>query len=175
MALVVEDGTGRADADALITLASANAYHAAQGNASWTGSDADKETAIRRASAHLTNSYGWQGLRRNGRDQSLAWPRVGVVDAEGLSIAIDEVPVEVKNACAEIALRELVSPGTLNPDFTPSEMIKREKIGPMETEYENARLDADAARPVLLIVRDMISQFLAAGSGSMLAGSTYRT
>lgn len=174
MALIVEDGTGLASADALISVAEADAYHTAMANVAWTGSDAEKESAIRRASAYLSNSYRWQGYRLNGRDQALAWPRTGVMDAEGYGIGSNEIPVEIRNACAEIALRELVSPGSLTPDVNPSEKVKREKVGALEVEYENARLDDDANRPVLLIVRDMISQFLAAGAGSSLAGSAYR-
>lgn len=174
MSLTVETGTGSALSDALISIVDADAYHTARGNTAWTGADADKEAAIRRATAFLSNSFIWAGLRTNGRSQALAWPRGGVVDQEGNGIESDEIPVEIKDACAEIALRELVTPGAMNPDFTASEMVKREKVGPLETEYALASVSADAQRPVLLVVRDMISQFLASGAVKTIIGRTTR-
>lgn len=176
MALTVEDGSGVAGADALITLAFADAYHSSLGNTTWTGDDTTiKEPAIKRSTAFVSNSLSWMGYRVSGRSQSLAWPRTGVYDSEGYSIASAEIPIEVKNAVAEIALRELVSPGAMNPDFTQSEMVKREKVGSLEVEYLNSSTTAEAQRPVLLVVRDMIGQFLAGGGTSILSGSTVRS
>lgn len=177
MALVVEDGTGKANADALISVVDATAYHAGRGNAEWaseTYDDDDRERAIRRATAFLSNSFTWAGIRSKNRKQALAWPRSGVVDQEGNGIKADEIPIEIADACAEIALRELVSPGAMNPDFTASDLVKREKIGAIETEYALSNTSADAQRPVLLVVRDMVSQFLKAGAGNSIIGSSVR-
>lgn len=177
MALVVEDGTGKADADALISVLDATAYHAGRGNAEWasaTYDESDRETAIRRATAFLSNSFTWAGLRTHARNQALAWPRSGVVDQEGNGIKSDEIPIEVSDACAEIALRELVTPGAMNPDFTSSDLVKREKIGAIEVEYALSNTSADAQRPVLLVVRDMVSQFLKAGAGNSIVGTSFR-
>lgn len=174
MALIVETGSGLPNADALISVTEADTYHAARGNSEWTGDNEAKEASIRRATAFLSNSYTWAGLRTHNRAQSLAWPRAGVCDAEGNGIASDEIPVEIKDACAEIALRELVTPGAMNPDFTQSEMVKREKIGQIEVEYLNASSNADAQRPVLLVVRDLIGAFLKTGAGNSIVGSLVR-
>ncbi len=177
MALTVEGGSGLPSADALISVLDATAYHAARGNAEWASgsySEGDREAAIRRATAFLSNSFTWAGLRTHARNQALAWPRSGVVDQEGNGIDSDEIPIEVSDACAEIALRELVSPGAMNPDFTSSELVKREKIGQIEVEYALRSANADAQRPVLLLVRDMISQFLKAGSGNPIVGKSFR-
>ena len=175
MTLTVETGTGLPDADAFIDLAFANAYHTAAGSSGWAGEDADKEAAIRRATSHLSDAYRWEGVRTRGRSQALAWPRSGVSDAEGYGIASNTIPIELKRATAELALRELVSPGSMNPDFVASEAVKREKIGPIEVEYLNASVSADAKRPVVLIVRDMIGQFLCSERSGILAGTSYRT
>lgn len=173
MALTVETGSGSATSDALVALADADEYHAAQGNATWTGEDADKETAIRRATGVL-NGYSWQGYRTNGRNQSLAWPRAGVVDREGYGIDSDEIPQEIKDACCELALRELVTPGTLTPDLIAGDSVKREKVGPLEVEYASPSMSLSDARLQVSIVGPLISQFLKIGSGSSLAGSSYR-
>lgn len=174
MVLTVETGAGLSDADALITLAFADAYHSLIGNSTWTGADALKEAAIRRATAFISNSFTWQGIRTRGRSQALQWPRSGVVDAEGYGINSDEIPIEIQNAVAEIALREIVEPGAMNPDFKASELVKREKVGPLETEYALSNTSADAQRPVLLAVRDMVSQFLLAGTSSQIIGRSVR-
>lgn len=174
MALVVEDGSGLPNADAFIGVAYADAYHAAMGNTTWTGDNVLKEGAIRRGTAFLSSAYQWQGSKREGRPQALAWPRVGVTDREGWGVDYASVPIEIQKATAEVALRELIAPGSMNPDFTQAEMVKREKVGQIEVEYLNSSTSADAKRPVLLVVRDMIGQFLARCGGSALAGATYR-
>lgn len=174
MALIVEDGSGMTNADAFISVEYADAYHAAMGNAEWTGAEPDKEAAIRRATAFLSNSYQWQGYKRKGRPQALAWPRYDVVDCEGWGVAFDAVPIEIQKATAEVALRELVSPGSMNPDVIASEQVKREKIGALEVEYLNANTSPQSARPVLMIVQDIIGPLLRKGSGNPLVGEAYR-
>ena len=174
MTLTVETGTGSASSDALVSLAAATTYHAAQGNALWAaGDDADKETSIRRATGVL-NGYAWQGYRVNGRDQSLAWPRYNVSDREGYSIPSNEVPQEIVDACCELALRELVTPGTLTPDLIAGDSVKREKVGSLEVEYASPAMSLADARTQVSIVGPLIGQFLKHGSGSTLAGASYR-
>lgn len=175
MALTVEDGTGLSGADALVSLADVDAYHTKFGNSTWTGDDADKETAIRRASSYLTNSFRWQGWKINQRAQAMAWPRSGVIDADGYPVANDAVPSEIANACSELALRELVTPGTLTPDVTPGDAVTREKIGELEVEYASPKTNPGQARPIVSIVQDMVGPLLATGGfGSPLVGGSYR-
>ncbi len=174
MALTPEDGTGLANADALVDLATVDAYHTALGSAAWTGTDAIKEEAIRRASNFLNTSFSWKGYPINGRTQAMSWPRHDVVDRNGYSVASDEVPIEIKNATAEVALRELTTPGTMTPDVTPSEAVKRAKAGPADVEFANYRTDAEASRPILLIVRDMVSGLTDSTAGSRVSGGVAR-
>ncbi len=172
--LIVEDGSGMSNADAFISVEYADAYHAAMGNAEWTGEETDKEAAIRRATAFLSNSYQWQGYKRKGRPQALAWPRYDVVDCEGWGVDYKSVPVEIQRATAEVALRELMSPGSMNPDVIAADQVKREKIGQIEVEYLNANTLPQSARPVLLIVQDIISPLLRQGAVNPLVGKVYR-
>ncbi|PRD42117.1 hypothetical protein C5748_18380 [Phyllobacterium phragmitis] len=174
MPFIVETGSGSTDANAFWGVAEIDAYHLERGNTEWTGDVADKEAAIIRATSVLSNSYQWQGYKRNGRPQALAWPRVDVVDCEGWGVAFDEVPKEIRYATAEIALRELITPGIMTPDFVASEQVKREKVGPLEVEYLNSNTSEDAARPVLLIVRDLIGCLLGNSGGNSLVGQAYR-
>lgn len=116
MALIVEDGTGRADADAYVSVADADAYLADYGApASWSSATTTaKEEAIRRATRAMDALYGrrWKGVRKV-RTQALDWPRVGVVDRDGY--LMDEFPTVIANAAAILASRD-VEGTTLVPD-----------------------------------------------------------
>jgi hypothetical protein len=134
VALVVEDGTGKADANAFVSVAVADARHTLLGNTAWTGDDATKEAAIARATAYMEQAYRtrWVGCRAH-QDQALSWPRYINELVSDQYIASDIVPTEIANACADLALKALAD--DLNPDLTRG--VKRKKIGPLETEYDD--------------------------------------
>lgn len=112
---------GAADANSYASLVEAAAYHTMRGNSTWTGTDADKEAALVRATQWLDGRYGdlWPGIRWKLREQSLDWPRVEAYDRDGTVVDYDSIPPEVLSATCEAALRELVTPGSLSPDVTP--------------------------------------------------------
>ena len=165
MALVVEDGTGIATAESYATVAAADARHAALGNTAWTGGDAIKEQALRRATQHMVQAYRtrWRGTRLL-RAQALDWPRYGVT-ADGYDVPSTEVPAEVVAACCDLALRALA--GDLNPDLTAdtSRVVIREKVGPLETEYAQPAISAPQS-PRYVSVDAMLAPYLI-GGGAM--------
>lgn len=174
MALTVEDGTGQAAADAFVSVADCAAYCAANGRTTWEDGDADTwEPAIRRATSWLSTAFTWKGYRTNGRSQALAWPRTDVEDAEGEAVSSDEVPVEIVQACCEAAVYELANPGGLSPTVTLTDRVKSRQVGPIRREFFNAPATAEAARPVLLRVRELVSG-LAAASSNPLVGTAVR-
>lgn len=131
MSLVVETGEGLSTAESYISVAGADARHTAFGNTAWTGANDAKEAALRRATAYIEQAYRelWKGTRLY-RAQALSWPRYGAC-VDGFDLPSTEVPAEVANACADLALKALA--GDLNADLTRT--IIREKVGPLETEY----------------------------------------
>lgn len=131
MTLIVEDGTGLATAESYVSVADAGTRHTNLGNTAWTGTDAVKEAALRRATQFMLQRYRgrWQGTRINST-QALDWPRSWVV-VDGYAVDADIVPVDVANACADLALKALSE--TLNADLDRA--VIREKVGPLETEY----------------------------------------
>jgi hypothetical protein len=152
------------------TLSDANAYHTARGNAAWTGADAVKAAALERATDYIDGRYRWQlksgrwqsmfpGERTQGRDQEREWPRTGAEDYDGNAIADDEVPVEVENATYEAALRELVTPGSLSPDFVPSGQVIKEKVGPIEVGYASPQAMPNQLpnRPIIPAIDEIIA------------------
>ncbi|WP_370599560.1 DnaT-like ssDNA-binding protein [Pseudomonas nitroreducens] len=159
-------------ADFYGTVAGADAYHQARGNAAWTGTDEAKTAALTRASAYI-DGLGTQmpvtqcvlvfpGKKVGGRGQALQWPRTGAVDREGDPIDAGSVPTEVEQATYEAALRELVKPGSLNPDYVATTAVKRAKVGPLETEFFGpAEGDDQPNKPYVGIINDILAPIMA--------------
>ena len=133
-----------------VTVADASAYLAASGEAGWDGTEDAKGHAIIRGQRYIA------GIG-NGR-WATEWDNA-------------DAPDGVKFAIAEAALRELVAPGSLAPDFTASKVVKREKkkVGPLEKELEYAEaVNASAVRPNIAIIEHLLAGLItAAGSASV--------
>jgi len=139
MSLVVEDGSGKSNADSYVTLESCDEYHASMGNSAWVVDDeyednnAARETAIRKATAFIDRKYNgrFRG-RRQGASQALMWPRWDAIDEDGF--VIEGVPDAVKYATCEAAYRAYI--GTdLMPDMERGGAVIQETIGPISTTY----------------------------------------
>ena len=159
------------------TIEGADAYHLAAGNTAWAGTNDAKLAALVRASQYVDtlavakrkngSTYTcFNGVKTGGRDQLLAWPRAGAYDVDCTDIAPDVVPIEVEYATYEAALRELVQPGYLSPDYVPASVIKREKVDVLETEYFGASGGTEnPQQPVATLVRNIIAPLLVAWGG----------
>lgn len=169
MALVVEDGTGKTDAESYASIAQANAYHLSLGNAAWEDLDDEvKEQLLRKASAYMARyAERWLGVRRTS-EQALDWPRGYVPRADcaltgELYWPEDEVPATIANACAALALR--ADTDDLSPD--PGRQTIEETVGPITTRYA---VGASMA-PTYADVEIMLARFLKAGT----SGAVRRT
>jgi hypothetical protein len=106
----------------------------------------------------------WAG-RRVYQTQALDWPRYDVC-LDDFVVVSNTVPVEVVNACIDLAVR--ATAGTeLLPDLdVGNNQIKRDKTGPLETEYfEN---NTDAASRFVAIDAALAPFFGAAGGAGMM-------
>lgn len=131
MSLIVEDGTGKADAESYCSVAAADTYWGKRGLAV-SGTEGQKETFLRRATDYMTQNYSqrWKGYRI-GSTQALDWPR-NSVDRFGYILASTDLPPELAKACAELAYR--ASTGELlEPDVGPQ--VQQEVLGPLSTSY----------------------------------------
>jgi hypothetical protein len=132
MSLIVEDGTGMADAESLCTVTFADTFHSNRGNTLWaTMTTTEKEQALRRFTEHARGRYQgrWKGDRVYST-QALDFPRIGLC-VDGFAVLSNIVPVEVQNAWALGAFK--AASGDLDPDLTQT--VKRKKVGPIEVEY----------------------------------------
>lgn len=168
MTITVEDGTGLTTADSFISVADADAYHTARGNTAWTGTDTVKGQALVRATSYLEIKYGlrWAGYRKTST-QALSWPRQFVPIPNLLIpeyLTDTTIPVEVKNACAILALKglseelitdeeravisEAVSGAT---STTYSEFASQQKVYPEITLLLNRFLGASSGLQVIRV------------------------
>jgi hypothetical protein len=164
MALIVEDGSGKSDSESYISVADASSYHTARGNTAWAAlaTDALREAALRRATDYMRQAYRsrWQGYKVN-EDQALDWPRYDV-EVEGYAVDSDIVPTEVKNACAELALK--ASAAELNPDLTQG--VLSEQVGSISVTYDKASPQFTRYRAI----DALLSPYLKAGGGGCSMG-----
>lgn len=156
------------------TEGGADTYHAAHGNTAWTGSN--KAIAQLRGSEYIDHTFrsSFPGLKTGERAQVREWPRQPAWDIEGNSIGSTEVPTEVIEASYEAALLELVTPGTLFPEYDPGAQRRSVKIGVIEIEF-SAPHGSDSQRKNITIIGGILAPILTGpGAGSSLSGRTVR-
>lgn len=146
---IVEDGTAKSDAVSYVSIDEANDYHARQGNSAWLDLQiGQKKAALVKATKYMAQKYRlrWKGDRVSST-QALDWPRNFVQYADYAFITrngaqqiggyfyypADEVPVEIKDACCELAVLTLT--GALYGE--QGQAVKREEVGPIKVEYQD--------------------------------------
>lgn len=158
------------------TVSSFRIYHTARGRDVEVGTypDVDVEAAKLIASEWLDGRYrgSFPGYKVNGRDQAREWPRYDAFDYEGRSVSSATVPTEVENATYEATYKELVTPGALFKDYTPSKYNKVAISGSVSVEFRNtSAFDLQMQFPVI----DQIMQSLiGCSSSSSLSGEVVR-
>lgn len=132
MALVVEDGTGKADATSFVSRAEYIAYGVARG-VTIADADAADVDLVKAMDFLLTKCF--RGDPTFPDVQALPFPR-HVEDYYGaLEFPDDAVPLPVKRAQMDAALA-IRSGIDLTGNAAGGAAVKREKVGPIETEYE---------------------------------------
>jgi hypothetical protein len=160
MPLIHEDGSGKPDAETYISITDADAYHLSHGNSAWsTIQEEQKRIYLRDATNYMVDNYRnlWKGHRTHST-QALDWPRTGIVIDKGRTIiANNMIPIEIKRACAELALRASI--GTLVKD--QSRKVASETVGPVKVVYERYANQQKVYKQVDM----MLSPFLSVNSG----------
>lgn len=135
---------GSASANSFVSVTNSDTYLDTVPNAtSWESGDDDaKARALIEASRRLS-ALQWIG-KRTDSTQALSWPRAyaenfdapGELDVEWPQyFADDEIPPFLEEATYRLAFR-IFDAGTTDPLALPdSAGIKRDKTGPLETEY----------------------------------------
>lgn len=142
MALIIEDGTGVANANSYVSLVDARAWAALRG-VSLPAVDADAEVALMKAMDFIEALR----LRFSGSKtlstQSLQWPRTGAT-LDGVALDDDAMPSELRSAQVQLAIDS--TSVDLQPTGTGQEVL-REKIDVIEVQY--AERGAGTVQPQL--------------------------
>lgn len=169
---IVEDGTAKTDAISLCSMEDANDYHAKRGNEAWAQiASGVRQSLLVQATDYLQQVYRmrWKGVRVSA-EQALDFPRnfMEREDYEASTIngyqmlggnyyyPSDNVPLEVINACAELAYK--ANSGELAPDLARATI--REKVDVIEVEYDKSQPQYTKYRAI----DNALAPYLATGS-----------
>lgn len=176
--------------DTYATVAYVDAYVASRPGYAGTWDSkttAKKEAALIMALYHLDYSYIWKGTAAE-EDQTMAWPRTGLVTRAGKVIEDDEIPADIIRAHAELALQwieyDQLMPSAQSMTSADAAAMKggviREKIGGMERWYkeESSYLFAMAggyapARKTYPFVDLLVAFYVNGSSGGMFRQVDY--
>ena len=168
MTLIVEDGTGKADAEAYRSITDHRAYCAGRGIDLADLTDTDLEQDARKAIDFMTQQFGmrWPG-ERSTEAQALDWPRRYVPNKRrsssgAIDYPADHIPRELGDAQSEMMVRIRTGGGDLSPDLTRA--IITETIGPITTTYDKNSPEARRYRAVEMMLRPFLKN-----GGSMAA------
>lgn len=157
--LIVEDGTGKDDANSYASIAEADAYafdRQVGPFIAWSAAnESNKVAALIIATQYVDLRWRYVGTitvedAGSGAPQALKWPRGPAFDADGIDVS-DEVADQIIDATLEYAARA-IDPSTCEARalFFDEEnldsanrfiKLKREKLGPLEeeTRYSESR------------------------------------
>ncbi len=130
-------------------------YHADRGNTAWAAASAPARlVSLARGSEYIDGKYAtaFPGYRTLLRSQEREWPRQGAWDREGSAILSTEVPIEVRYATYEAALRDLQTAGSLLTDVTMGKNIVKAAVsGAVSVEYSqpSGPMDLQLTIPII--------------------------
>jgi hypothetical protein len=109
------------------TIASADTYlgDSVRAGLNWSAVDNDTKARSLITATRLLDKQCFIGSKTNTA-QTLEWPRTGVTDADGNSVATDTVPDGIINGCIELAY-ELSQDETLRRRRTPEATTRNTK------------------------------------------------
>lgn len=131
----VEDGTGLPEANSYITVEEADDILSVNMHsiAEWTALTTEqKEGLLAWASRYLDERTRWFGAK-TVEPSGLRWPRTGVIDRDGIQIAEDEIPKQLRIAAAEMARYMMAQDRTMERD---QDGLVRLKADVIELEFK---------------------------------------
>lgn len=172
MPLIVENGSGLANADSYISLTDARTLAA---NYGWILPDGDTEAeiALRNGAAYVDLWEPKFSGKRLNNDQSLAWPRVDAHKCYGgnkVPIDSDVVPNEIKKA--QVAASVEFGAGNDPRPSNDGREIQEETVGPITQKYFQTGANSEGF--VITSAVDSMRPLLCASTGGGLMQRTLR-
>lgn len=161
MALIVEDGTGKDDAESYIDVTYADAYWVNHNNTDWAGYLTEaKEAALRYATRWMDGRFSYIGDLLQV-DQALGWPRVqGLAYVSSISEEgryIRGIPEAIKEAECELAYIHIKT-FPLNQVTKPNSSISAVTAGPVSVTF-----DRNASGPVMDYLNGLLREYIIGG------------
>jgi hypothetical protein len=179
--IVVEDGTGIANANSYISVGDADAYQLNRGRSAWAALDADaKSSALIQATEFVDSTFAWIGKRKTST-QALKWPRIYGLDSDGVEIVLTDsdgfeitgVPSVIPKSVAEAAFLSLDN--NLFQDSDPRGKIIRKKTDVLETEYQPESPSLKPSAPTIFgAINTMLRGLYFQPAGGMVVGKAVR-
>lgn len=151
--LIVETGAGVPNANSYATRAEGDSYHTLRDNTDWIDADDHSQIlSLIRATDYMDRRWKYVGLLES-TTQGLKWPRLDAWDSEGTDVS-STLPLVIKRATMEYALRIVTDAGRLMPDPDVLDesggavTLKREKVGPIEEETRYSESLASSPRVI---------------------------
>jgi hypothetical protein len=170
-AFLVEDGTGLSDATSYLSVVEATDILSVNpvATATWTAlTPTEQETLLIWSSRYIDQHVDWFGYKAVDTS-GLRWPRECVYDIDGILIADDVVPEQVKRAAAQLAifLQSSQAAQTGGQSAVLPEGIKRVKADVVEVEFhDNGSAESRAGSDLLPVNM----AFLIRGLGTVITG-----
>jgi len=134
MTIIVEDGTLVDSANSFVTTDELREYAADRGTIITPDDDIVSPHLIK-ATDYLWALDGKFKGDKITQDQSMPFPRAGIVLSDGTTIAADHIPSAVARAQLELAFRSFLGTDVLPVRTADNPELKRKKIGPIEKEW----------------------------------------
>lgn len=158
--LIIEDGSGKEDANSYATVAQIINYALARGvTLSDLSPPEDAITIMAIQAMDYLDGLDYLGTKTYPDTQALAWPRKGVC-ANGDILPSDTVPRRLVSAQCQLCIYIANGIDIMPVANTGEAFIKREKIGPIDTEYSEAVAMELGNAPVLPAVDALLSPLL---------------
>lgn len=156
MAIIVEDGSAKTDANSYIDVEFARAYALSRGF-SLPAADEEVEAMIVMACDYVESfAEQFKGKRKTAA-QALSWPRIDVV-IDGEDFPDDAIPVPLKLAQAQGVVEQFQG-SILQPPIT-GYAVRREKVDVIEVEYATGGGQNNTATPTMTPTFPKILQWL---------------
>ncbi|MNO64401.1 hypothetical protein D3C76_551290 [compost metagenome] len=142
VSLIIEDGTGRSDAESFTTAADLVDYAAKYG--ATIPADAPAQESLLRRAALAMDGYTWKGTRTIGA-QALSWPRRDVTIDELIQPS-DSIPARIKSG--QMALAAEIHADDIDPVDKRTGAVTKERVeGAVEVQY--AAVSSSSQKPAV--------------------------
>lgn len=159
ISIIVEDGSVVSGANSFVSVADARVYASNRGVSLPTVDDEVASLLIRACDYIMAQEPKFSGSRTS-TEQELAFPRDGAYQL-GVELGSNQIPKVLVSAQCQLAM-DAHAGIELLPNLNKSGLVKREKIGPIETEYADPI--TVGTNPVLTAATSLLEQLYRGGN-----------